>query len=243
MEAENMTYEDLKDITEGLILRTITPIASPELPRGSFDWLSFPFGDFDVSDSPMVHFYDVITGYSDPIDWVSLGKAYKDACEKHDLQLLPQPFGLKKQVSGNVQLQMVILKDAGGNHAILKHLAFPDKIKPSMVKQLVFGDPRRAKWMQQNPKIGRKVLQYCLEGLGGRQFKAFELSNMATRKGAKPVLLMRKVMLKLMPALTSFSSAVHGPRLKISNLGGKPKPLEIPTPQSMGGPPAWLTRP
>lgn len=180
-----MTYEDLKDITEGLILRTITPIASPELPRGSFDWLSFPFGDFDVSDSPMVHFYDVITGYSDPIDWVSLGKAYKDACEKHDLQLLPQPFGLKKQVSGNVQLQMVILKDAAGNHAILKHLAFPDKIKPSMVKQLVFGDPRRAKWMQQNPKIGRKVLQYCLEGLGGRQFKAFELSNMATRKGAK----------------------------------------------------------
>lgn len=238
MEAENMTYEDLKDITEGLILRTITPIASPELPRGSFDWLSFPFGDFDVSDSPMVHFYDVITGYSDPIDWVSLGKAYKDACEKHDLQLLPQPFGLKKQVSGNVQLQMVILKDAAGNHAILKHLAFPDKIKPSMVKQLVFGDPRRAKWMQQNPKLEGRYCNIAWKVWEVGNSKLLNCPTWPLAREQKPVLLMRKVMLKLMPALTSFSSAVHGPRLKISNLGGKPKPLEIPTPQSMGGPPA-----
>ena len=32
------------------------------------------------------------------------------------------------------------------------------------------------------PKIGRNVLQYCLEGWGGRQFKCFELSSQATNK-------------------------------------------------------------
>ena len=44
-----------------------------------------------------------------------------DAIEKHDLQQLPSPFGLKNQVPGNVQMQIVIPKDLGGHHAILKH--------------------------------------------------------------------------------------------------------------------------
>ena len=78
---------------------------------------------------------------------------------------------------------MVLLKDADGHHAILKHLAFPDKVKPSFLKGVVFGTPQRAKWMSwQIPKVGRKVLQYCLEGLGGRQFKCFELSSQVTNK-------------------------------------------------------------
>ena len=82
-------------------------------------------------------------------------------------------------------MQIVILKDTDSNHAILKHLTCPEKVKPNMVRSLVYGTPYRAKWMTKNPKVGRKVLQYCLEGLGGRQLKCFELSSAATRKPAK----------------------------------------------------------
>jgi hypothetical protein len=99
LEAEDMTYDDLKEVTEGLTLRSIPASVSPELPRGSFEWDAFPKDDFNTSESPMVHFYDIIFGYENAIDFDALGKAYKNACDRHDLQLLPDPFGLKKQVS------------------------------------------------------------------------------------------------------------------------------------------------
>ena len=182
VEAENLTFDDLKQITEGLSMRQTSPMVTPDLPRGSFDWLSFPREDLDTSANPTVHIFDVVTGYQSAIDFHELGRLYKEAIEKKDLQLLPPPFGLKAQVPSNVQLQMVLLKDADGHQAILKHLAFPDKVKPSFLKGVVFGTPQRAKWMSGNPKVGRKVLQYCLEGLGGRQFKCFELSSQVTNK-------------------------------------------------------------
>ena len=185
LEAEDMTYDDLKEVTEGLTLRSIPASVSPELPRSSFEWDAFPKDDFNTSESPMVHFYDIIFGYENAIDFDALGKAYKNACDRHGLQLLPDPFGLKKQVSPDTRMQIVILKDTDSNHAILKHMTCPEKVKPNMVRSLVYGTPYRAKWMTQNPKVGRKVLHYCLEGLGGRQFKCFELSSAATRKPAK----------------------------------------------------------
>lgn len=185
LEAENMSFDDLKNVTEGLVLRSITPTASPQLPKGSFDWLSFPFEDLNATAQPLVHFYDVIMKHEADIDWTELGRAYKDACTKHDLQLLPPPFGLKTQVPGNVQMQIVIIKDDEGHHSILKHISFPDKVKPVLVKSLVYGTCYRAKFMTGNPKVGRKILQYCLEGMGGRQFKCYELSSQAAPKACK----------------------------------------------------------
>ena len=41
-------------------------------------------------------------------------------------------------------------------------------------------------WTQPSPHSGRKILQYCLENLGGCIFKCFELTSQATRKGPKP---------------------------------------------------------
>ena len=38
--------------------------------------------------------------------------------------------------------------------------------------------------MAANPKVSRKILQYCFENLGGRAFTCFDLSSQATRKGA-----------------------------------------------------------
>ena len=37
--------------------------------------------------------------------------------------------------------------------------------------------------MKSNPKVGRKILQYCFENLGGHAFRCFDLSSQATRRG------------------------------------------------------------
>ena len=87
-----MTYDDLKEVTDGLTLRSIPATVSPELSRGSFDWLAFPKDELNSSESPMVHFYDVIFGYQGEIDFHALGTSYKNAIEKHDLQQLPSPL-------------------------------------------------------------------------------------------------------------------------------------------------------
>ena len=67
VEAENLTFDDLKQITEGLSMRQTSPMVTPDLPRGSFDWLSFPREDLDTSANPTVHIFDVVTGYQSAI--------------------------------------------------------------------------------------------------------------------------------------------------------------------------------
>ena len=72
-----MTYDNLKEVTDGLTLRSIPATVSPELSRGCFDWLAFPKDELNSSESPMVHFYAVIFGYQGEIDFHALGKSYK----------------------------------------------------------------------------------------------------------------------------------------------------------------------
>ena len=77
VEAENMTYDDLKEVTDGLTLRSIAATVSPELPRGCFDWLAFPKDELNSSECPVVHFYDVIVGYQGEINFHALGTTYR----------------------------------------------------------------------------------------------------------------------------------------------------------------------
>ena len=53
----------------------------------------------------------------------------------------------------------------------------------SFVQQICFGFPYRPLFMKSNPKVGRKILQYCFENLGGHAFRCFDLSSQATRRG------------------------------------------------------------
>ena len=46
---EDLSYDDLKDIVEGLTCRNTAPNITPELPRGTFDLASFPKDDVDTS--------------------------------------------------------------------------------------------------------------------------------------------------------------------------------------------------
>ena len=122
---------------------------------------------------------------------------------------------------------MVILKDVDGHHAILKHCSFPDKIKPVRVKSLAIGTPYRAKFMTSNPKVGRKVLQYC-EGLGGRQFKCFGLSSQAVRQPGKASPFDEKDDDEIDAGFDYILTSNVGPALPLRMLSfvGKPKPSE-----------------
>ena len=45
-------------------------------------------------------------------------------------------------------------------------------------------EPHKAKYMNMNPKVGRKIIQYCLGSMGGRLFKCTELTAQAAVKKA-----------------------------------------------------------
>lgn len=105
-------------------------VTAEQQPRGSFDLACLLKGDLNICENPKVHFFDLIMDYQEEIHFHALGRAYKDAIEKQDLQIMSAPFGLKSQVPNNVQFQ-VILQDNDGHYAILKNLTLLVKIKSS----------------------------------------------------------------------------------------------------------------
>ena len=69
IQAENMSYDTLKDIVDGLSCRAIPPLAMPEIPPGSFDLASFPMSALDVEGNPGVHFFNVIADHPEDLDF------------------------------------------------------------------------------------------------------------------------------------------------------------------------------
>ena len=145
--------------------------------------MTFPMTQVEGTENPGVHYFDLIVDHADDIDFFGLSSSYKLACEKKDIALLPAPFGLKAACPKETTIQIAILKQPDGKKAILKHVSFPDKVKVSFVQQICFGSPYRPLFMKSNPKVGRKILQYCFENLGGHAFRCFDLSSQATRRG------------------------------------------------------------
>ncbi|CAJ1401529.1 unnamed protein product [Effrenium voratum] len=182
LEAEDMTVDHLREVLDGMVCRNSTsPITLPEQPPGSFNPVNFPCADLLHTDNASVHLFDVIFNYRKEIDFTVLEREYKRAIENEDLDLISAPFGLQKKVGKDVKLQMVILKALDGSYTIWKHFIFPQKCKAPLFMKLGFGVAKRAIWMQE-PKLGRKIVQYCVETMGGRQFKCAELSSNAIVK-------------------------------------------------------------
>ncbi|CAJ1352020.1 unnamed protein product [Effrenium voratum] len=180
--AEDMTVDHVREVLDGMVCRNSTsPITLPEQPPGSFNPVNFPCADLLHTDNASVHLFDVIFNYRKEIDFTVLEREYKRAIENEDLDLISAPFGLQKKVGKDVKLQMVILKALDGSYTIWKHFIFPQKCKAPLFMKLGFGVAKRAIWMQE-PKLGRKIVQYCVETMGGRQFKCAELSSNAIVK-------------------------------------------------------------
>ncbi|CAL1127115.1 unnamed protein product [Cladocopium goreaui] len=139
----------------------------------------------NVECNPSVHFLDLIKDYHLDMSIEELERHYKAVVVNKDLQLLPAPFGLRSKVSSDCRLQMVRSKDTDGNYTILKHIVFPNQCKASVMKQLVHGVLHRPNFMH-IPTMGRKILQYCLQNMGGLQFRCFDLTaDVPTSKNKK----------------------------------------------------------
>ena len=139
----------------------------------------------NVECSPSVHFLDLIKDYHLDMSIEELERHYKAAVVYKDLQLLPAPYGLRSKVPSDCRLQMVMSKDTDGNYTILKHIVFPNKCKASVMKQLVYGVLHRPNFMH-IPTKGRTILQYCLQNMGGLQFRCFDLTaDVPTSKNKK----------------------------------------------------------
>lgn len=129
--------------------------------------------------NPSVHFIDIIIiiiGYHLGISIAELETAYKAAINNKDLQLPPVPFGLRSKVSSKCKIQLVLRDEGDGTYTIFKHIYYPQKFKLSMMKSPVFGSVSKPNFMQQKPTLGRKILQYCLQNIGCRQFRCFDIS-------------------------------------------------------------------
>ena len=186
--ADDMTYENFKEQCGGLICRNLVSAAvTPEQLPGHFTCINFPVQDLNAQDKLLVHCFDVIMGYEGPVDLDALTSLYKRSHELGDVSVLPPPFGLKDTTSVEAQLQFVVIKQADGLYSIFKHFIFPHKVTASVFRQMTYGTPKKAMFMSLDPKMGRKIIQYCLERMGGRCFKFAELTNQGIPTKVKAV--------------------------------------------------------
>lgn len=174
---DDMTFEDLEAACEFHSVRALaSPYTSASLPAGIWNHSNFPMTDMDGVDSnPSVHFIDLVTNYHLDISLGELEVKYKHAIVNKDMQLLPPPFGLRQKPPADCKLQIVLREEEDGTSTIFKHVIFPQKCKISSMKLLAFGRAHKPNYMQK-PMVGRKILQYCLQNMGGKQFRCFDLS-------------------------------------------------------------------
>ena len=166
--AENMTYEDFKAQCVGLVCRQLnTATVTPDQLQGHFNALNFPVQDLTSQDRLLVHVFDVIMDHRAPIDFNQLTHLYKRCCSEKDLSLLPPPFGLDGPVPMEGMAQFVVITHDDGSYTIFKHFSFPQKINAVVFKNLVYGTAKKASFMSTDQKLGRKIIQYCLERMGG----------------------------------------------------------------------------
>ena len=183
---EDMNFEQLEAVCDGYMCRALpAPYVSAALPRGSWNHVNFPMIEIQDGENPMVHFLEVVAGYTMQTSFEDLGLHYKRAITHQDLQLLPHPFGPKIAVASQVKMQLVIVEEDDGTATVFKHYMFPNKAKASFVKNLAFGTLYKPSFMSQKPTVGKKILQYCLQNMGGRQFRCFDLSTETAASQAK----------------------------------------------------------
>ena len=170
-----MTIDDFNRVCSGMTCRSLaSPFTSHE-PQGVFHHLNFPMVQLENDCNPSVHFIDLIKDYQLDISIDELERHYKAAVLNKDMQLLPAPFGLRSKVSSDCRIQLVMSKGIDGNYTILKHIVIPNKCKASVMKQLVYGILHKPNFMH-IPTMGRKIVQYCLQNMGGLQFRCFDLA-------------------------------------------------------------------
>ena len=95
--------------------------------------------------------------------------------------------------------------------------------------------------MSANLKVGRKILQYCLENFDGRAFTCFDLTSQATRKGFSKSNIPFEA--KEDDGIDQGFGHILREAARSPSFGGKPKSFPPRIPESLAGRPPWSVRP
>lgn len=180
LRAEDMTYDDLKQTTEGWVVRMCSAVVTP-LQAALFTPKLLPMDPLWDGDNERVHWVDYVQDYETAIDIAGLQNAYKEAASKCNWNDLPEPFGFKDPtaIPEGTKLQINVFTQPTGKSFIVKHCVFKNKMKPSIFKTQCYGNAHKLRFT--HPKIGVRVWQYMFQNLGGYSFLSYELSSEATK--------------------------------------------------------------
>ncbi|OLQ12269.1 hypothetical protein AK812_SmicGene3849 [Symbiodinium microadriaticum] len=173
--AEDLTFEQMKIAVTPLVCRALPQPVSLQLPLGIYNPLILPITLLQIHDNPLVNMFDVISNHSRDIDFAQLEKAFVDANSISNFSQLPEPFGFKGELPKGTKMQIFIYPRRDGGHHIIKHFVCTLKCKPKIFNSGVYGQAYVYNWRSTDAKVGKKIIQYTLENLGGRQYKIFDL--------------------------------------------------------------------
>ena len=178
--AEDLTFEQMKIAVTPLVCRALPQPVSLQLPLGIYNPLILPITLLHIHDNPLVNMFDVISNHSRDIDFAQLEKAFVDANSISNFSQLPEPFGFKGELPKGTKMQIFIYPRRDGGHHIIKHFVCTLKCKPKIFNSGVYGQAYVYNWRSTDAKVGKKIIQYTLENLGGRQYKIFDLVSYTT---------------------------------------------------------------
>ena len=178
--AEDLTFEQMKIAVTPLVCRALPQPVSLQLPLGIYNPLILPITLLQIHDNPLVNMFDVISNHSRDIDFAQLEKAFVDANSISNFSQLPEPFGFKGELPKGTKMQIFIYPRRDGGHHIIKHFVCTLKCKPKIFNSGVYGQAYVYNWRSTDAKVGKKIIQYTLENLGGRQYKIFDLVSYTT---------------------------------------------------------------
>ncbi|CAE7363412.1 unnamed protein product [Symbiodinium sp. KB8] len=124
--------------------------------------------DVSSTDNPTVNLFDIIPEYTSEIDFGALERGFLEANRSCNMALLPPPFGFKGDLPRDTKIQIFLYPARPGVYYIVKHFVCSSKCKPILFKQGVYGQAQSYRWRSSDAKIGKKIIQYVLENLGGR---------------------------------------------------------------------------
>ena len=181
--AEDMTIDDLKAACEALVCRILpSPFVSSPGPEGIFNHVNFPTRSLNEVDcAPSVQWVDLLTQHTMTVPFEEQGRAYKQAIthnDHNDLQRMPAPYGSRVALPLDTRLQLVVREEQNGKCTIFKHFIFPQKCKKAFFQTVTFGESFKPTCAHAHA-AGKKIMQYCLENMGARQYRCNQLTNQA----------------------------------------------------------------
>ena len=184
MAGADLDIEEVKEAVAPLQLKAYDePIVTNE-PAGSLRPCDLPLVDINEGLQTIKHVVDLIQVHEGVFD----RDALKPIMQQRRWDDLPHPLRPKTSFPEKVCMQICIvpLPAEANKVCILKHLAFPNKVKPAYVQRFTQGTPMKIQWS--HPKTGMKMWQWMFEKLGHFQCREWALVPYGAKKKNESVM-------------------------------------------------------